>query len=323
MPRARSSRLILANQSSTWFSQDEYVGVKCRCTFGMIQQKGPHGLRLVGRQVVGDDVNLSSLRLRRDDVAEEFDERGAGVSGHGLTEHFAGLRVERGQQRERAMPVGIRSRAARLARATAAARVRAVERLNRRFLIDRKHRRVIRRIDVQPDHVRRLRLEVRIVRLHIALESMRLQAGALPGLARRDCDESSAGAPASAYSSACCRPAAPCRVFSNTRASIAGVSTAAAAPVPRPQTLQALGQQSASPPVDIVAVARHRGFDCRIRVAIGEHDIHARAARVLRSNLETAHAAFQLRPFIGRQPQRHMAPEIYQHLLQSVQATSG
>ena len=28
MPRAITSRSILANQSSTWFSQDEYVGVK-------------------------------------------------------------------------------------------------------------------------------------------------------------------------------------------------------------------------------------------------------------------------------------------------------
>ena len=29
-PRAMTSRSILANHNSTWFSQDEYVGVKCR-----------------------------------------------------------------------------------------------------------------------------------------------------------------------------------------------------------------------------------------------------------------------------------------------------
>lgn len=28
-PRAMTSRSILANHNSTWFSQDEYVGVKC------------------------------------------------------------------------------------------------------------------------------------------------------------------------------------------------------------------------------------------------------------------------------------------------------
>ena len=64
----------------------------------MIQQKRPHGLGLVGRQVVRDHVNLPALRLRRDDGPEEFDERGAGMSGHGLTKDFAGLRVEGGQQ---------------------------------------------------------------------------------------------------------------------------------------------------------------------------------------------------------------------------------
>lgn len=71
----------------------------------MFKEKRPHGLGLVGRQVVGDDVNLAPLRLRGDDVAEQFDERGAGVSGHRLREDFARLRVERGEQRECAVPV--------------------------------------------------------------------------------------------------------------------------------------------------------------------------------------------------------------------------
>src|SRR5207244_10728418 len=33
-PRAMTSRSILANHSSTWLSQEEYVGLKCRCTLG-------------------------------------------------------------------------------------------------------------------------------------------------------------------------------------------------------------------------------------------------------------------------------------------------
>jgi hypothetical protein len=130
----------------------------------MIQQKRPHGLGLVGRQIVSGDVNLPPLRLRGDDVAEEFDKCRAGMSGHGLTEEFAGLRIERGEQRERAVAVVLK--AVPLG-PTGRQRhgIEAVERLNRRFLIDGEHRRVIRRIDVQPDHVRGLRLEVRIVRL--------------------------------------------------------------------------------------------------------------------------------------------------------------
>jgi hypothetical protein len=58
--------------------------------------------------------------------------------------------------------------------------VEAIERLNRRFFIDGEHGRMIRRIDVQPNDVGRLRLEIGVVRLHVAFEAMRLQTGALP-----------------------------------------------------------------------------------------------------------------------------------------------
>jgi hypothetical protein len=44
------------------------------------------------RQVIGDHVNRSPLRLVGDDVPQEFDEGGAGVPGHGLAEDFARLR---------------------------------------------------------------------------------------------------------------------------------------------------------------------------------------------------------------------------------------
>src|SRR5262249_50382297 len=69
----------------------------------MLQQKRAHGLGFVGRKVVGDHVNLPALRLRGDDVAEERDERGAGVARDGLAEYFTGFRVERREERERAV----------------------------------------------------------------------------------------------------------------------------------------------------------------------------------------------------------------------------
>src|SRR5262244_2015176 len=40
----------------------------------MFDQERPHGLRLVGREVVRDDVDLSTARLAADDLAEEVDE---------------------------------------------------------------------------------------------------------------------------------------------------------------------------------------------------------------------------------------------------------
>ena len=60
----------------------------------MLDQDGTDRLGLVRRQVVRDHGNLTSLRLRGHDVAEEFDKRGVGVPRHGLAEHLAGFRVE-------------------------------------------------------------------------------------------------------------------------------------------------------------------------------------------------------------------------------------
>jgi len=52
-------------------------------------------------------------------------------------------------------------------------RVFAIQRLNRRFLIDAKHHCMLRRIEVQSNDVGGFGLELRIVGRHIALQSMR------------------------------------------------------------------------------------------------------------------------------------------------------
>jgi hypothetical protein len=63
----------------------------------MREQEGAHGLCLMGREIVRDDVNGSPLWLTGDDVIEEVDKGRTRVSRHGLAEHFARLRVESGE----------------------------------------------------------------------------------------------------------------------------------------------------------------------------------------------------------------------------------
>ena len=92
--------------------------------------------------------------------------------------------------------------------------------------------------------------------------------------------------------------------------------------IPRPQALQPIGQEPAAPPIDVVPIARDRRFNGRVRVAIRQHQNHPRAARVLSPDLETADAAFELGAFIGRQRQRHMAPDSTRYRFSQYQATS-
>ena len=74
----------------------------------------------------------------------------------------------------------IRSRDVRPAQARAATLDRGVHRLNRGFFIHTEHRRVLRRVYIQADDVGRFFLEAWIVRGHIAVQSMRLQARLRP-----------------------------------------------------------------------------------------------------------------------------------------------
>ena len=69
----------------------------------MRRQKRVDGLRLVGGQVVNNDMDGPS-GMRRHDIAEELNKRRAGMARHGLTHDLARARVQRRVQRERAMP---------------------------------------------------------------------------------------------------------------------------------------------------------------------------------------------------------------------------
>ena len=68
--------------------------MKCRRTVGYALEGLPASS--VRREIVGDHANLFATRLVGNDVAEEGDELGGGVSGGGLAQHFAGLGIEGG-----------------------------------------------------------------------------------------------------------------------------------------------------------------------------------------------------------------------------------
>ena len=62
-------------------------------------QKIPHGLRLVRREIIENDVDLLLGPALRNDLAEEIHELGAGVARRGFPMHPSGLGVERGLKR--------------------------------------------------------------------------------------------------------------------------------------------------------------------------------------------------------------------------------
>ena len=109
--------------------------------------------RFVGAVVVHDDVHVETARHLRIDQIEKFAELRRSMSLMKLRDDLAGLRIERGEQGRGAVALVVVRPALDLARLHRQQRLRAVERLNLRLLIDAEDRRVRGRIQIQPDDV--------------------------------------------------------------------------------------------------------------------------------------------------------------------------
>ena len=83
---------------------------------GMGSEELSHGLGLVRRKVISDDVDLLALGLRGDDICEKGHELRAGVALGGFAQDLSAGNLQGGVKRQSAMPE-TQSRTARHARA--------------------------------------------------------------------------------------------------------------------------------------------------------------------------------------------------------------
>src|SRR5208337_30068 len=90
------------------------------------------------------------------------------------------LGVEGSVERERSMPVVLKAMSLRTPRRERQHRIEPIEGLNGGFLVNAKHSGVLRRMQVEGDNVGGLLLEVRIVRSHVTIEPMGLEAVLAP-----------------------------------------------------------------------------------------------------------------------------------------------
>jgi hypothetical protein len=135
---------------------------------------------LVRRESVGDDVDLFAARLVDHDIGEKGDKLRRRLPLGGLARDFASLRVEGGVERQGAVPVVFKTAPYCTPRRERQHRVIAIKGLTGCVLIDAERRSMRRRVQLQADDVRRLGLKVWIIRGHIALNPMRLQAVLAP-----------------------------------------------------------------------------------------------------------------------------------------------
>jgi hypothetical protein len=119
-------------------------------------------------QLAGRDVAL--------DPIQEADELLVAMALHALTDDRPVQDVERGEQRGRPVALVVVRHRAGPAFLHRQPRLRPVKRLDLRFLIDREHHGMRRRVDIEPDHVVQLGGERRVGRQLERPHPVRLEA---------------------------------------------------------------------------------------------------------------------------------------------------
>src|ERR1700737_228562 len=135
---------------------------------------------LVWGIVVGDQVQVEALWGVAVDGAQEFKPFLMAMSLHALPDDAAGGDIESGQQRRCSIAfivVGHGPGATLLHRR---ARLRAIERLDLAFLVDREYQGFVRWIEIKANDILDLLDETFVVRQLKGLDQMRLQAVCVP-----------------------------------------------------------------------------------------------------------------------------------------------
>ena len=149
---------------------------------GMGSQEVPNRFGRMRAGVVDDQVQGQLRRRGAVDLREQLAEFGSAMAPGDAAEHLAGGHVEGSIQIRGPVSLVVvrqRSGAARFHRQS---RLRAVERLDLRLLVDREHQRVVGRVEVEPDHVDDLLGKLRVPAELEGLEPMRLDVGRPPDL---------------------------------------------------------------------------------------------------------------------------------------------
>ena len=175
-PRRMRFRVISAKKRSTMLSHEPDVGVKLRRWKRVCFEPAFDGGRLMRGIVVDDEVKVETLSDLLVNQLEKAQKLPVPMAWHACPDDLAVLQhVERCKQRRGAVTlvvVGHRSGAALLHRQ---AGLGAVEGLNLALFIDAENQRLVRRSEIEPDHILDLLGEVLIARDLERLDQMRLQ----------------------------------------------------------------------------------------------------------------------------------------------------
>jgi len=196
--------------------------------------------------------------------------------------------------------------------------IQTVERLNRRLFVGCEHGGVLRWIQVEPNHVSGLGLDVQVVGSHVPFEPVRLDAGTgRGGPYMVEVNLQVARQLPSAPMGTAIRW--PLRFRENARLQRWCQHGRLLSLMTRPQPVEPVRHEAPPPTTDAIAVAPQRGLDRGIRRAVGQHQDYLRALGIFGPNGSAGRVSFKLRPIVDSQGQRQAAQRTSTELLRTSQ----
>lgn len=259
--------------------------------------------RLVCGEIIEDHMNGLPPRPMGHEIRQERDELARGVPLGGAPKDLPSPCVEGRIERQGPVPGIFKAVPFRPARGEGQDRIQPIQRLDRRFLIDAEDGGMLRRVQIQPNNLGRLVLEVGIVRRQVPLQPMRLEAMPSPDPGDhhmrepkhlRQPSRTPVGRPI-------LRPAAG--PVENPGFHLRSEHRGGLSTVPAVETGQALGRKASTPAGNVRIATAELSANLGPAGPFGEQQNTASAPGVIRAPFTTVAAAFEFSAFhIG---QRH------------------
>src|SRR5690349_487427 len=247
---------------------------------------------------------------------KEGDKLGRGMALCRAPQYFSSLGVERGIQRQRAVPEVLEALALGASWRQRQHRILAVERLDCGLFIHAEHRRMLRRVQVPPNYLGRVDLEVRVVRGQIAFHSMRFDPVFSPDAIDRHVRDAIqfSGQLARGPMRRAIGRLAFARPGQYARFDPIAHLVALAPRVARKQPAEPIGRKALAPTINVAVAAVELSADLGPRMGLREQQDQPRASRRIGPTVPRTRLSLQFHSLILRQfhhaLHRHRTPTI-------------
>jgi hypothetical protein len=237
-------------------------GSKMNAELGIIGQEIVDEFGFVGREIVSDDMDLASAGLGGHDLGQKVDKLGAGMALSGLAEDFSASGIKGRIKGKSSVAVILKTMSLGPAWRKGQNRIQAVQGLDRGLFIDTKDGGMIRRVQIEPDNVGGLFLEVGILAQHVTAQPVRLKAVPSPNPRNRHVIGAKLGGqPAAAPVGGCVRRATT-GPLQNARLKLGRIRAHLATLMTGHQSPQTACQKALSPALDVGRTASKHPGDC-------------------------------------------------------------